>query len=477
MQKQAWIAAKTKHLIEVEHKSPSQAFAMANKMWEEEHGKALSVPTLSFPILTVGKTKNPKYTITKEIYDQVLASYDPPNVHEAPARLKKEDLKNFASVVDVPHDVKTTEDDALGFVRGLREEEINGKPWILADVVPADDKAAVELNRILSGPKKNNSPELELWTPDFTQGWPGKADGKWHLKRVNMLGETPPAQFGMPQAFLALSMDTEGMDLAYSIKDLYQNPLISGEVMKKKCGNCGYEMEAGEKVCQKCGAKMEFSLSNNNGGTMGDTKVTPPPLPAAAAGVTLEQFNELKSTIEKLVTDNKNLAIELSTERSRNTKTFRAGRDAQVEQMVLSLRDSERVVIPAQIENGLIPLAQWIDNVSTAAAVNEIKLSDGTAVPPKIKLSAEKEADPLTIFLDVLRVGGAFTAPLEKHFSVHGPSAGKAKATNEALIQKHLTAVREEMPKESEHQRYILAVSRAEKESTWDSTVVLTPAV
>lgn len=166
---------------------------------------------IEIPFLTVGKTKQDGVEVTDEMFNEIIESYDPLNVHQA-------------GVVNGPHSPDHAE--SLAWVDRLYKKEIGGRPWGVAVVKPTSPENAKELERVLSGPMKFNSPEgdvlgdqlsdhvrLSVYKKSSTDGWPGKAKNKWHLRRLNLVPN--PAQFGMPQAALSDS-NGEYLELNFS---------------------------------------------------------------------------------------------------------------------------------------------------------------------------------------------------------------------------------------------------------------------
>ena len=175
---------------------------------------------LPIPILRIGLTKNKGMEITDEIFDEVSQTYNP-LIHEAP--IVREPHEN----ADAGLRQKGRAQEALAWIKRLGVSKINGEKFLaITDAQASSPEHEAELVRLLSGPMKHNSPELDLasrlesefYGKEHTGSWPEKARNKYYLRRVNLYGAHPIAQFGMPQAMLAELQLSESGDRFYAIK-------------------------------------------------------------------------------------------------------------------------------------------------------------------------------------------------------------------------------------------------------------------
>lgn len=254
----------------------------AQQQTSEQDGGTLmaEIQYFDIPILGVGPTKNGD-EITEEVFNEVLQSYDPTDVHEAPVVIvpHADSLAGFEEAADKQREAK-------GFVKRLFAQSVNGGSWIFARIKAASEAAASELKKLLAGPMKFNSPELqrlmdgfirpEIYTKAGTEGWPGHARNKWYLRRVNLLGAQPPAQFGMPQAALLSDArgqfkifggpmadetkkqetkkeETKKLDDAPVTATLDQGAMGGGMMV---CPQCGKEYADGSGFCPTDGTKL-----------------------------------------------------------------------------------------------------------------------------------------------------------------------------------------------------------------------------
>lgn len=136
-------------------------------------------------------------------------------------------------ITAAPHEVENGE--ALGWIKKLGVKKFDGKQWLcITELQAASDEAEQELIRLLSGAKKYNSPELDLarkiesevYSNGKTSNWPEEARDKYYLRRVNLYGAEPIAQFNMPQAQLA---EIQSASIALSESSKWTNYL--------KCAN------------------------------------------------------------------------------------------------------------------------------------------------------------------------------------------------------------------------------------------------
>jgi hypothetical protein len=300
VEKDDWIKAKIAVLIkDGTAEDEKQAYAIALKMWNEDHAEDEKETQLDsgskkkarelaseygikpIPILTTGKTKNGD-DITKEMFADVLKSYDL-GKHQAP-------------VVDVPHDVE--KGPAIGWVEELFNKKVDGKDWIFADIIPADEAGAKQLSKMLAGPMKFNSPEIELYEPDSTKEWAGKA--QWMLRRVNMLGAQPPAQVGMPQAKLS---DTKG-----KIK-IFMCEMMS--YASAWCPSCGMSYANDYKYCQMDGTELEHKKGESTMAEKPEEKKVEKAEPIVSAEIALaEKRVEEKFKIQLAESEKKNAETE-----------------------------------------------------------------------------------------------------------------------------------------------------------------------
>lgn len=363
-----WIAEKTAYLIKEEGKDSKQAYAMATSMYQqmmkkkhaagkgtmkqcEEQQAEGGDPNLSeeeimeivfaesslyfdIPILKVGPTKN-EDEITSEIWSDILSTYNPREVHEAP-------------VVTVPHADEMHgygEGEALGYAKRLYAKAVSGTKWIFATVKAASEEAGRELTRLLSGPMKFNSPELqklcsghvrpEIYTKSGTTGWPGDAQGHWYLRRINLLGAQPPAQFGMPQAVYSdnrgqyqifggqpmdkkekeqeKKLDETKTEEKVEVKAEQKPPVQEPPAVKeqkalahdmKACPNCGKEYADGSSFCPSDGNKLSETAKAMAEKTLADelkTRLTNVEKQLAEANKQ-NRMKDVQAKLEKLTT-------------------------------------------------------------------------------------------------------------------------------------------------------------------------------
>lgn len=173
---------------------------------------------LPLPILRVGKTKNKGMEITDDIFSEVAQTYNP-LIHEAP--IVREPHEN----TDAGLKEKNRAGEALGWIKQLGVVDIEGEKFLsITDAKASSPEYEDELIRLLSGPMKHNSPELdtgshletEFYGPEGTGEWPEAAKNKYYLRRVNLYGAHPIAQFGMPQANLSELQLSESGDKFYT---------------------------------------------------------------------------------------------------------------------------------------------------------------------------------------------------------------------------------------------------------------------
>lgn len=268
MDKQEWISKKIAKLVR-EGKDQEQAAAIAYSMWEQmqkkggmeaadageepdedekptgkkkqdkdEDDKNLAELStfMPIPILRVGQTKNKGMEITKEIFSEVAGTYNP-TIHEAP-------------IVSEPHEntdaglkEKRRDKEALGWIKKLGVIDRSGEKYLaVTELKPSSPAHEKELVRLLSGPMKNNSPELdvgahletEFYGKEHTGQWPDNARNKYYLRRVNLYGAQPIAQFKMPQAQLAELRLSDSGERFYSISTISKQERTMPEEKKEE---------------------------------------------------------------------------------------------------------------------------------------------------------------------------------------------------------------------------------------------------
>lgn len=207
--------------------------------------------------------------VTSGVFKEVLDTYEF-NVHEAP-------------IVKAPHrDQKAGFNDrageALGFVKHIGEIEWQGDKFLaVTDAVASSPEHEQEIVRLLSGPMKYNSPEVfkghqilaEVYGSEKTKDWPEDKKHKHYLRRINLCGDTPIAQFGMPQAYVLADGD-----------DPYYQILLTDSKEKQTCPSCGYDED-----------------NPKTGANMADPKT---PADNSAANVSAAEFEKVKADLERI---------------------------------------------------------------------------------------------------------------------------------------------------------------------------------
>lgn len=423
---------------------------------------------LPYPILTIGKTKNEGMEITEDIYNEIL-QYNH-KVHEAP-------------IVKKPHEdtqagfkSKGREGDALGWIKELGEVEVDGRKWIaITDLKPSSPEYEAEIVRCLSGPMKLNSPELqplskllvELYGPEKTKQWPGAHSSKHFLRRVNLYGDSPVAQFNMPQSNLSDGNDTyttidlkEFEPMPKNKLNLSENPnpdeqkAVADDKEKKnlaagmKCPSCGKAYSEG-KYCPECGTALksetdlaaeeearkvaeqqaaaasqtaEAAKANTAVAGAGTTGTVKPENGGTQITITASEWSDLQKDIKTMKTQlaEKDKQIIAATTKANSTEyklaeLAKEKRAAEVEGILdQKIRDGE---IFRAHRDMILQLAELADEVGSQRT---IKLSEGTdpvaysaeAVIEAFRVPVELTAGKIKVYAEPTSLRGNSNKPL-----------------------------------------------------------------
>lgn len=336
--------------------------------------------------------------VTESVFKEVLDTYEF-GVHEAP-------------IVKAPHkDQKAGFGDrtgeALGFVKQIGEIEWHGDKFLaVTNAVASSPEHEQELVRLLSGPMKYNSPEVfkggqilaEVYGTEKTKTWPEDKKDKHYLRRINLCGDTPIAQFGMPQAYVLADGD-----------DPYYQILLTDSKGKKTCPDCGYKVSSKAKYCSHCGETMPEDKPKK----LADD---------SAANVSAAEFAKVQAELEKIqnqlkLADEEKLKAKADAEKLETEKKENDSRALRLEAELKrrgdeldSIRRRERKrEIEAEVEKmiaaGTLPTSKKETAIMLAEVVEE-KFGRDT----KIMLAEGKELLSADAVLEALSLPEAIVA-------------------------------------------------------------------